>query len=231
MQLFYNPTIETDLFLEKDEHTHVTRVLRKQVGELIWIMNGKGDLFECELTQIGSKKSHVAIKSKQSFEQTNNLHIAIAPTKNNNRMEFFLEKATEIGIKEITPILCDRSERKVIKAERMEKVILSAAKQSKSFHLPKFNPIISFSQFINNQKTKATFIAHCEDKSDKKELHSYSIEKNFPITILVGPEGDFTDKEIGIAKENGINELSLGETRLRTETAGIFACVTYANLK
>ena len=229
MQLFYNSSIETDLFLEKEEHTHATRVLRKQVGDLIWIMNGTGDLFECELAQIGSKKSHVTIKSKQSFDQTNNLHIAIAPTKNNNRMEFFLEKATEIGVKEITPILCDRSERKVIKAERMEKVILSAAKQSKSFHLPIFNPMISFGQFVKNQKDNTVFIAHCEDEENKKELHSYSIKKNDSITILIGPEGDFTEKEIGIAKENGINELSLGETRLRTETAGIFACVTYAN--
>ena len=161
MQLFYNPNIESELILEREEHTHASKVLRKQAGDVIFVMNGKGDLFKCELTQINSKKSQLRIIDKQSFPKKNKLHLAIAPTKNNNRMEFFLEKATEIGVKEITPILCDRSERKVIKAERMEKIILSAAKQSKSFHLPKFNPMISLGQFIKDQKDNQLFIAHC----------------------------------------------------------------------
>ncbi len=226
MQLFYNPKIETELFLEKEEHTHVTRVLRKQVGDSIWIMNGTGDLFECELTQIGSKKSHVAIKSKQSFLQHNHLHIAIAPTKNNNRMEFFLEKATEIGISQVTPILCERSERKVLKAERMEKIIVSAGKQSKSFHLPVLNPIITFKELLKDNSTNK-YIAHCEENGEKKNLLSYALPSTKSTLILIGPEGDFTPKEIDLAKQAGFNELSLGETRLRTETAAIVACTHY----
>lgn len=227
MQLFYNPTIETDLTLEKQEHTHATKVLRKQVGDVIWILNGKGDLFECELIQIGSKKSHVTIKNKQSFDKKNNLHIAIAPTKNNNRMEFFMEKATEIGISEITPILCERSERKVLKAERMEKIITSAAKQSKSFHFPVLNPMISFSELIKKSPSTQKFVAHCEEDGEKKNLLEYSPKSSESTLILIGPEGDFSVKEIKKAKEAGIKELSLGETRLRTETAAIVACTHY----
>ena len=228
MQLFYNPNIETELTLDREEHTHATKVLRKQVGDFIWVMNGTGDLFECELIQIGSKKSHLKIKSKNSFSKTNNLHIAIAPTKNNNRMEFFLEKVTEIGIAEITPILCERSERKVLKAERMEKIIISAGKQSKSFHLPTLNPMTSLKEFIIKQTYQQKFIAHCEEEGEKKILLDYNLKSSEPTLILIGPEGDFTKKEIQLTKEGGYKELSLGGTRLRTETAGVVACTHYS---
>lgn len=229
MQLFYNPTIETDLFLEKEEHTHASRVLRKKAGDSIFILNGNGDLFYCEITDIGSNKTFVTVNKKESFQKNCNLHIAIAPTKNNNRMEFFLEKSTEIGISEITPILCERSERKVIKKERMEKIILSAAKQSKNFHVPIFNEMISFSQFIKENNCENKLIAHCEDENSKSDLFSYKFKKSSNITILIGPEGDFTRNEITLAKENNFKELSLGSTRLRTETAGIVA-TTYYNI-
>lgn len=227
MQLFYNPTIETDLFLDKEEHTHASRVLRKKSGDSIFVMNGKGDLFHCEITEIGSKKTLVSITKKETFSKASNLHIAIAPTKNNNRIEFFLEKATEIGISEITPILCERSERKVIKKERMEKIILSAAKQSKSFYVPVFNEMISYSQFLKENKCKNNLIAHCEDETSKTDLFSYGLNNNSEITILIGPEGDFTNKEIELAKAHNFKELSLGESRLRTETAGIVAATHY----
>ena len=227
MQLFFNPTIEKDHTLEKEEHTHATKVLRKQVGDLLWIMNGKGDLFECEITQIGSKKTHVSIKTKQSFSKKNNLHIAIAPTKNNNRMEFFLEKGTEIGIAEITPIICERSERKILKVDRMEKILVSAGKQSKCFNLPIINPMISLKELLKNTSSDKKYIAHCEENGSKKNLLDYAPSRTESILILIGPEGDFTSKEIELAKEQGFHELSLGETRLRTETAAIVACTHY----
>ena len=226
MQLFYNPTIETDLFLEKEEHIHASRVLRKKNGDSIFVMNGKGDLFHCEIVEIGSKKTIVSISKKETFAKINNLHIAIAPTKNNNRMEFFLEKATEIGISQVTPILCERSERKVLKAERMEKIIVSAGKQSKSFHLPVLNPIITFKELLKDNSTNK-YIAHCEENGEKKNLLSYALPSTKSTLILIGPEGDFTPKEIDLAKQAGFNELSLGETRLRTETAAIVACTHY----
>ncbi len=227
MQLFYNPTIETDLFLDKDEHIHASRVLRKKNGDTLFIMNGKGDLFHCEIKEISSKKTLISISKKDTFPKTSNLHIAISPTKNNNRMEFFLEKATEIGISKITPILCERSERKVIKKERMEKIILSAAKQSKNYHLPIFNEMISYSQFLKENKSAINLVAHCEDEASKTDLFSYGFKKNSEITILIGPEGKKKKKEIDLAKTHNFKELSLGETRLRTETAGIVAATHY----
>lgn len=231
MQLFFNSNIETDLFLEKEEHTHATKVLRKKEGDTISVMNGKGGLFQCKIVQISSKKTQVEIMKSKQFDNTNKLHIGIAPTKNNNRMEWFLEKSTEIGIGEITPLLCSRSERKVLKNERMEKIILAAAKQSKSFHVPILNDMTSLSSFLRNTEGKQKYIAHCEEGSDKKMLQDYKPTNSEPTFVLIGPEGDFTEKEIQEAKSNGYNELSLGESRLRTETAAMVACVHYNLLK
>ena len=227
MQLFYNPNIENDLTLEKEEHTHATKVLRKKEGDILFVLDGNGGLFECELIQISSKKSLVKILNKQRFDKTNLLHIAIAPTKNNNRMEWFLEKATEIGVSEITPILCSRSERKVLKNDRMEKIILAAAKQSKSFYVPVLNEMIPLSNFLKKTESSQKFVAHCEEGSEKKMLLNHSLNKKNSTVILIGPEGDFTTKEIQEAKENSFEELSLGDSRLRTETAAIVACTHY----
>ena len=227
MQLFFNPNIESDLFLEKEEHIHATKVLRKKEGDILSVMDGKGGLFECKLIQISSKKSLVEILGSKKFDKTNRLHIGIAPTKNNNRMEWFLEKATEIGISEITPLLCSRSERKVLKNERMEKIILAAAKQSKSFHVPVLNEMISFSSFVKKVESKQKFVAHCEEDSEKKTLHNHNLLNTESTVILIGPEGDFTAKEIEEAKSHNFEELSLGESRLRTETAAMVACAYY----
>lgn len=227
MQLFFNPNIESDLFLEKEEHFHATKVLRKKEGDILSVMDGKGGLFECKLIQISSKKSLVEILGSKKFDKTNRLHIGIAPTKNNNRMEWFLEKATEIGISEITPLLCSRSERKVLKNERMHKIILAAAKQSKSFHVPVLNEMISFSSFVKKVESKQKFVAHCEEDSEKKTLHNHNLLNTESTVILIGPEGDFTAKEIEEAKSHNFEELSLGESRLRTETAAMVACAYY----
>jgi len=231
MQLFYNPTIESDLFLEKEEHTHATKVLRKKVGDTLHITNGKGDLFTCKIIQLISKKSFVSIESKETFESKCNLTIAIAPTKNNNRTEFFLEKATEIGIKTIQPIICDRSERKILKIDRMQKIVTSAAKQSKNFNFPELRDPVSFKSFMSQSFNSKKYIAHCENENLKRELHEMGLSKNSDVLILIGPEGEFTPKEIELAASNGFDELSLGESRLRTETAGIVATTLYHTLK
>jgi 16S rRNA (uracil1498-N3)-methyltransferase len=162
------------------------------------------------------------IQSEKTEKTAPPLHIAIAPTKNIDRFEFFLEKCTEIGISEITPIICFHSERKTIKAERLNKIIVSACKQSKNFHFPVFNPLSSLTEIINSGY-KRKFIAHC-DFSEKIELKTFKIKE--PTLILIGPEGDFSKKEIELAIKNGFESISLGNSRLRTETAGIVACTT-----
>ena len=157
------------------------------------------------------------------------MHIVIAPTKLNDRFEWFLEKATEIGIDEITPIICENSERKFIKNERLEKILISAMKQSLKYQLPRLNKAIKFTELVNKNKDTCKFIAHCED-SEKKSLKS-QIGNSYAITILIGPEGDFSTKEINHALEHNFIPLSLGKSRLRTETAGIVACNSISLLK
>jgi 16S rRNA (uracil1498-N3)-methyltransferase len=152
--------------------------------------------------------------------------MAVAPTKNNDRFEWFLEKATEIGVHEITPILCERSERKTIKYERYDKVIQSAMKQSFQAYLPKLNPLTTLSDFLKEDTEGMLFIAHCEN-SEKYELKR-TLAPDKPTTILIGPEGDFTTEEIKKAKARGYLPVSMGKTRLRTETAAIVACTTVA---
>jgi len=234
MQLFYNPNIDidtTEFTFDKEESRHIIRVLRKKEGDSLHLTNGKGFLFLAKILNASDKKCTI---NMISFEEKSKpwdyyLHIAIAPTKMNERYEWFLEKATEIGIDEITPIICDHSERKVIKQERMLKVIVSAMKQSLKFRLPKFNDPIPFSEFIQNELEGVKFIAHCEN-TDKKMLNK-QIKNSDNITVLIGPEGDFSTKEITKALQHKFIPLSLGESRLRTETAGIVACNTISVLK
>ena len=225
MQLFYNKTINTEtqqIIFDKIESKHIVRVLRKKENDILHVTNGKGYLFEVEIIIASDKKCTAKIvdfKEKPKHWQYY-LHIAIAPTKNNDRLEWFLEKATEIGIDEITPIICQNSERKVVKNERLEKVILAAMKQSLKFNLPKLNPAIKYNDFLKNLKQNA-YIAHCEN-GEKKSLKE-SITNNSEIIILIGPEGDFSLPEIDLAQKHNITPISLGNSRLRTETAGLVA--------
>lgn len=226
MQLFYNPELTTDtkqFSFDKVESKHIVRVLRKKEGDKIFITNGLGQLFTSEILLANDKKCLVSIVSfeTQKNDRKYYLHIAMAPTKLNDRFEWFLEKATEIGIDEITPIICEHSERKIIKTERMEKIILSAAKQSLKFHLPKLNEPITFDAFIKTPFSGQLFIAHCEETS-KKSLKS-EIKSSIKTTILIGPEGDFSSKEIQQSLDNNFIPVSLGNSRLRTETAGLVA--------
>lgn len=230
MQLFYSPNINsenTQFTFSKEESKHIVRVLRKKEGDLLTITDGKGHLFNVEITLADQKNCLVTITSVENKQHHNyKLHIAVAPTKMNDRMEWFLEKATEIGIDEITPIFCDNSERKVIKKERFEKIIQSAMKQSLQMQLPKLNNAMTFKEFVNQEFSGQLFIAHCEEL-DKKALHT-EIKPNQTYTILIGPEGDFSTKEIETALNKKFNPVTLGNTRLRTETAGIVACHTAA---
>ena len=230
MQLFYNPNItETaqDFSFDKEESRHIVKVLRKSVGDTLNITNGKGYLFTAEITIPDIKKCMVnivsiALQPKRKYS----LHLAVAPTKINDRYEWFLEKATEIGIDSITPIICDHSERKIIKTERFEKILQSATKQSLSCYLPKLNGTISFNDFIKQDFNGELFIAHCEE-TDRKSIKQ-QLKPETDITILIGPEGDFSVKEIKTALQNNFIPVTLGETRLRTETAAIVACHSVA---
>ena len=230
MQLFYNPNISettTSFNFNKEESRHIAKVLRKKAGDVLHITNGKGWLFTAEITLAEQKNCRVSITSKSFQPKRNfNLHLAVAPTKMNDRYEWFLEKATEIGIDSITPIICDHSERKVIKRERFERILQSAMKQSLNCYLPKLNDAISFKDFINLDFEGDLFIAHCEE-TDRKSLKQ-QLNPKTDITILIGPEGDFSVKEITEALKNNFIPVTLGETRLRTETAAIVACHSVA---
>ena len=177
MQLFYNAEITSQtqqVTFDKTESKHIVRVLRKKEGDTIFITNGNGQLFSSQIEIANDKRCLVNITKIENFEKHWNyyLHIAIAPTKLNDRFEWFLEKATEIGIDEITPIICDHSERKILKSQRMEKIIHSAAKQSLKYHFPKLNEPITFSEFLNSPFEGQLFIAHCEE-TNKKSLKVY----------------------------------------------------------
>lgn len=233
MQLFYNQNINnttTEFVFDKEESKHIIKVLRKQDGDILHVSNGLGDLFECQITLASDNKCTVEVLSFEKNPAPKfHLHLAVAPTKMNDRFEWFLEKATEIGIQEITPIICDRSERKVINKDRFDKIILTAFKQANETYLPKLNEAITLKEFLKQEQKGQLLIAHCEE-TDKKTLKSV-LKPNEDITILIGPEGDFSNKEIDLALANDFKAVSLGNTRLRTETAAIVAChsVVYAN--
>ncbi len=230
MQLFYSSDITNDsssFSFSKEESRHIVKVLRKSVGDTLYITNGKGWLFTAEIEFVSTNKCTAKIVSKEQQEKRSyNLHLAVAPTKMNDRYEWFLEKATEIGIDSITPIICDHSERKVIKTERFERILQSAMKQSLNCYLPKLNDAITFKTFISQQFEGQLFIAHCED-TDRKSLKNELLPKT-GITILIGPEGDFSTKEIEAALEHKFTPVTLGKTRLRTETAAIVTCHSVA---
>lgn len=230
MQLFYNPEInETSEFFsfDKEESKHIIKVLRKKDTDILFVTNGLGFLFKTEITLASDTKCTVKIIS---FEKEKplpyQLHLVVAPTKMNDRFEWFLEKATEIGISEITPIICDHSERKQIKTDRFDKIILSAMKQSNQLYLPKLNEPIAFKDFVKTKNQGLQLIAHCEE-NEKKSLKDV-LKPNENITMLIGPEGDFSLKEIQMALDHNYIPVSLGNTRLRTETAAIVACHSVA---
>jgi len=216
MQLFFDENIQ-DLGIYSifnQEAIHISKVLRLKTGNTVNFTNGKGYLFECEIVETNKKSTVINILKKTYVEKlsTKKLHIAIAPTKSIDRFEWFVEKAVEIGVDRITPILCRYSERKFMKNERIEKVIISAMKQSLKFHKPQFDELIKFSDFVQNSNSENKFIAYCKAQTNLKTINI--TENNL---FLVGPEGGFANFEFRQAKENNFIPLKISDYRLRTE--------------
>ena len=226
MKLFYNSEINTknkDFILDNTEHLHIYKVLRRKVNDKIYLTNGKGYLFESIIKSIDSKSTHLKIlTSTRKSHVDYDLNIGIAPTKKTDRFEWFVEKAVEIGVTSITPIICKHSERKSLNYSRLEKICISAMKQSLQTYLPEIKPIVKIEEFIGFSKSNQNYIAHC--KTSKTEYLSNIIVKNSSSNIIIGPEGGFTNEEISFAIESNYKAVSLGENRLRTETAGVVCC-------
>ncbi len=223
LTLFYVPEINVGV-LSEEESLHAVKVLRLKEDNLIALVDGKGNYCEAKITLAHPKRcAFEVVHSVNNFGQRNfYLHIAIAPTKNSERLEWFLEKVTEIGVDEITPVLCQNSERKNVKQERLEKIIISACKQSVKAYFPKINELTPLSHLLKNANEDDRFIAHCWDGA-KQKLNS-STRLSTKILILIGPEGDFSKQEVALAESFDFSSVTLGESRLRTETAGVFAC-------
>ena len=228
MALFYVPNLALGSVLPEEESQHAVKVLRLKVDETITVVDGNGGFYHARITNPHPK--HCTFEITETLlefgKREYKLHIAIAPTKNIERLEWFIEKATEIGIDEITPIVCRFSERKIIKDERLEKIIVSASKQSVKAYFPKLNPLCTFDELIKNYQASQKFIAHCYEEN--KKLLQTEIQKTSDVLILIGPEGDFSKEEVQRAIDLGFIPVSLGNSRLRTETAGVVACNTVA---
>ncbi len=233
MSLFYTPDITSDTYtLNEEESKHCVRVLRLSVGSRIQLIDGKGGFYEAKIMDANPKRCTISVvDKKKEFGKSNwYLHIAIAPTKNMDRLEWFVEKATEMGIDEISLLNCHNSERTIVKTERLTKVAVSAIKQSLKAYLPKINEVENFKIFIESTKDfiGTKLIAHCQTPSLPHLKTFYSSAEN--VLLLIGPEGDFTQDEVKLALINDFKEIGLGTSRLRTETAGIYACAVINGL-
>ncbi len=225
MYLFYAPDLNTeDCFLNEEESKHCAKVLRLQKEDLIEVIDGKGNFYHAKITSPDPKKTQFRIEQRQQeFGKRNHyLHIAVAPTKNIERLEWFVEKATEIGIDEITPILCHRSERKTVNHDRLNKIITSAMKQSVKAYHPKLNGLCTFPSLMKVQTEAQKWIAHCADEEKVSIKEALLPQKEY--LILIGPEGDFSPQETDMALQNQFRAINLGNSRLRTETAALEAC-------
>lgn len=230
MHVFYTPDLQdqAQYTLNEEESKHCSRVLRLSVGDTVFLIDGRGGLYEAEI--VNESKKHVELritKTTKAYQKRNHhLHIAIAPTKNIDRVEWFLEKATEIGIDEVTPIICERSERKIVKEDRLQKVITAAVKQSLQAYHPVLNPAITYTELLRQQTTASKLIAHCIDDSQRYYIKDL-VQPHGNYLMLIGPEGDFSPQEISYALEQGFMPVTLGATRLRTETAALAACFEF----
>lgn len=227
MLLFYTPDLQGLTYrLNNEESKHCIKVLRLKEGDLVHLIDGKGSLFEAKITDANHKACVLQIisETREYGKRDFRIIIAIAPTKNMDRFEWFLEKATEIGVDEIIPIICQHSERKEIKLERLEKVAVAAMKQSYKAYMPVLSEAIPFKMLLNRAFNGEKCIAHCEE--GERKLFKYQITPKKEVLILIGPEGDFSKEEIKLAVDAGFVPVSLGDSRLRTETAGVVACHT-----
>ena len=226
MKLFHGEVSNNQVIINDEEQTHIVKVLRMRSGEEIFVTDGKGNLAKGNLHFEGKKVSLDILEIKENLPNfSTRLHIAIAPTKNIDRIEFFVEKATEMGISQITLLQTEKTERKNLNIDKLRKQSIAASKQSLRFHFPIINDLTKFSDFIKDVDSENTFVAHCNEnleRIDLKMLRQAQHDSVKNITFLIGPEGDFSDKEIALLAENGVKAVSLGSQRLRTETAGVF---------
>ena len=224
MHIFYTPDIQNSPELPEEETAHAVRVLRLQPGDEVMLTDGTGNFYRARISLIAHKRCLVDIVETvpQPPLWSGHLHIAMAPTKNMDRTEWFAEKATEIGIDELTFLNCRYSERKVLKTERIAKILVSALKQSLKARLPRLNEMTDFKTFIQQPFSGQKFIAHCHE-GEKTPLKD-AVHKGEEVVVLIGPEGDFSEEEVHLAEEAGFIPVSLGPSRLRTETAGLVAC-------
>lgn len=225
MNLFYTPDISGDYYtLSPEESKHCVRVLRMEAGEPVILVDGKGNWFEGEIDRAEAKGCGVRVLEKKTEygKRPFRLHLAIAPTKNIDRIEWMLEKCTEMGIDAITMLNTEHSERKVVKEERLEKVLVAAMKQSLKAYLPELHTMTDFKEFVTACRENQKFIAHCHG-GDKLRLDE-AYQPGDDVVILIGPEGDFSEEEVQFAERYGFRAITLGDSRLRTETAGIVAC-------
>lgn len=233
MDLFYIPNLndtDTTALFSEEESIHSTRVLRQKVGDKVWITNGKGWSFLAEITFAHPKKTEVTILEKTFFPKNENshLHLLVSPTKNIARFEWFLEKSCEIGVDEITPLLTEHTEHRKLNFDRLQRVLIAAMKQSQTMWMPKLNPLTDLQFIIYNEKSEHRFVGFCGANTQGELFHL--CPKNGSVAVLIGPEGDFSEAEIHQLENNQFIPVSMGSKRLRTETAGIVACLT-VNLK
>lgn len=225
MYLFYTNKIDGEwALLEEAEARHCVQVLRMKSGDPIQFVDGQGSWFKGRLVELHKKACRVAIEEQEMQADICpvDLHLAVAPTKNIDRFEWFLEKATEIGITQVTPLLCKRSERKRIRPERLERVLIAAMKQSLKARLPVLNPLQRLTDFLPGVNSEQKLIAHCQEGEKKLLKNIYIPQKS--VCIMIGPEGDFMEEEVAAARKKGFQAVGLGEARLRTETAALVAC-------
>ena len=223
MHLFYTPDIAHSHELPADEAAHALRVLRLQPGDEVRLTDGQGGFYHARISECNRKRGmeEVIEREEQAPLWTGHLHLALAPTKNIDRMEWLAEKATEIGFDELTFLNCQWSERRIVKGERIEKILISAMKQSLKARLPKLNDITDFAQFVKQPVGGQKFIAHCHE-GEKSPLRQ-ALQPGQDALVLIGPEGDFSPDEVALAVAEGFTPVTLGHTRLRTETAALVA--------
>lgn len=223
MHLFYTPEIAHSHELPADEAAHALRVLRLQPCDEVRLTDGQGGFYHARISECNRKRCMVEVieREEQAPLWTGHLHLALAPTKNMDRMEWLAEKATEIGFDELTFLNCQWSERRIVKGERIEKILISAMKQSLKARLPKLNDITDFAQFVKQPVGGQKFIAHCHE-GEKSPLRQ-ALQPGQDALVLIGPEGDFSPDEVALAVAEGFTPVTLGNTRLRTETAALVA--------
>lgn len=228
VHFFYSPDAATDSLLPPDESMHALRVLRLKEGDDIFLLDGKGFFYKATISMVASKKCFFEIKEKVEQEKTWNgwIHLAIAPTKNIDRIEWMVEKAVEVGVDEISFLNSRFSERNTVKIERIEKIVVAAVKQSRKAFMPKVNEMVSFDEFISRKHSGRKFISHCYEEVPRVDFFNtiYSTPAD-DILVLVGPEGDFSIDEVTKACSMGYESVTFGKSRLRTETAGLMAVV------